>query len=178
MSETDPDSRSQDSPAHEHIKVRFLSTREVVILGALGGIITNMLAQPGLVKLEITDLSFLDLFDFAGSAIIGAILGGVWAFVNMPDYDRKRILQCGMIAPATFVAFTFGKESLVDEDVKSKENQPIEQTQEEKKESRFTIVDKAYAATQPSVQNELNTVFETASKKKKRKRPWWIRIFR
>ena len=178
MSDIDSTSRNQDSSTNEHIRVKFLSTREVIILGALGGIITNMLAQPGIVQLEFSDISFVDLFDFVGSAILGALMGGAWAFVNMPDYDRKRILQCGMIAPATFVAFTFGKESLIDEDVKSKEEQPAEQTQKGEKGSHFTIIDEAYAATLSSVRKDLHTVFETASKKKKRKRPWWIRIWR
>ena len=178
MSVINSNPQNQDSLAHEHSRVKFLNTREVILLGAIGGIIANLIAHPGVVVLELSGLSFTDAFDFLGSAAIGAFLGGIWAFVNMPEYDRKRALQFGMIAPAVFVSFTFGKESLNDQRMKSKEKKATEQTQKEGSDSRFTIIDEAYAATQQSVREDLHGVFETASKKKKRKRPWWIRIFR
>ncbi len=191
MSDIDSTPRNPNASAHDHPKVKFLNTREVILLGAIGGIITNLIAHPGIVVLELSELSFTDLFDFVGSAIIGAFLGGIWAFVNMPEYDRKRALQFGMIAPAVFVSFTFGKESIKEQQINSKEEKPTKQTQkeDEKKKptkliqkedtgSRFTIFENAYAATQPFLQEDLHAIIEIASKKKKRKRPWWIRIFR
>ncbi|MCE2452714.1 MAG: hypothetical protein J4F48_07720 [Nitrospinae bacterium] len=186
MSDIGSTPMTKDPSKSDESKVKFLSTREVVMLGVTGGILVDLVAHPGLLKLDFSDPK-----EILGSILIGAVLGGIWAFVNMPEYDRKRALQFGMIAPAVFVSFTYAKDDIEKQQEKSKKEMSIEQTQkqEEKKKpteliqkektgSRFTIFENAYAATQPFLQEDLHAVIETASKKKKRKRPWWIRIFR
>ena len=169
MSDIGSTPMTKDTSVSDETKVKFLSTREVVSLGATGGIIVDLVAHPGLLKLDFSDPQKI-----LGSILIGAVLGGIWAFVNMPEYDRKRALQFGMIAPAVFVSFTFGKENMQRPQEKP-DNKKIEKSQKEDKKSHFTIIGKAYATTQPSLSRDLNS---TKTRPGKKRKPWWIRIFR
>ncbi|MCY4384672.1 MAG: hypothetical protein OXE44_16175 [Nitrospinae bacterium] len=171
MSDIGSTPMTKDPSKCDETKIKFLRTREVVLLGATGGILVNLVAHPGLLKLDFSHPK-----EILGSILIGAVLGGIWAYVNMPEYDRKRALQFGMIAPAVFVSFTFGLESMQRPQEKP-DNKKIEKSQKEDKKGHFSIIGKAYATTQPSISRDLNST-KTRSGGGKTKKPWWIRIFR
>ena len=99
MADQNPD--GQVVPSRQHPRQNnYLKVVEVVALGALGGIVANLTAFPiNSLPSEIAQLCYSTLFC--------AFIGGIWTYVQIPEYSRIRAFQLGIVAPAVIVSLTY-----------------------------------------------------------------------
>ena len=91
-----------------------LSSRERIVLGALGGIVVSVFTYPALQQ-GYADLirqgDIVQWIGFLARPVGFGVLGGIWGYVHRPETDPRRAFQLGLVAPAMIAGFIYANQS-------------------------------------------------------------------
>ena len=176
--ESDP---TPDAPAPP----RSLATREVVLLGMSGGFVGAVIGYP--TDNVFFDPDTADLIRLFCTLVFGVLVGGLWSYIHIPEHNRLRAFQFGLIAPAVIASLIYAHTPDQPDDPDG-----IEPSATLNVEDPGVVL---YAATTSPRIGTLDGIFsreateryeyrkhvETAQTEKKRKRrkkkSWWERVF-
>jgi len=93
--------------------LQALSTRERLVLGAVGGLIVGAATYPAVAS------GYVDLFlrpdaaewtGFGIRIVVAAALGGLWSYIHRPEHSPQRALQLGIVAPAAIAGLIYAND--------------------------------------------------------------------
>ena len=90
-----------------------LSSRERIVLGALGGIVVSVFTYPAVRNGYMDLFREGDIFTWIGfmARPVGfGVLGGIWGYVHRPETDPRRAFQLGLVAPAMIAGFIYANQ--------------------------------------------------------------------
>ena len=124
-----------------------MSTLEVTILGALGGVTVSIATYPagsGYGELFL-NLNFGEWIGFLLRVIGGGLIGGLWGYLHRPEHDRRRAFQLGLVAPAAIASLVYANSG--DKIMKADVTPPPAAIQSGSSSSlpQFSLVGKAHA---------------------------------
>ena len=90
-----------------------LSSRERIVLGALGGIVVSVFTYPAMLH-GYADLiregDIVQWIGFLARPVGFGVLGGIWGYVHRPETDPRRAFQLGLVAPAMIAGFIYANQ--------------------------------------------------------------------
>jgi len=90
-----------------------LSSRERIVLGALGGIVVSVFTYPAIQQGYadlIRDGDIVQWIGFLARPVGFGVLGGIWGYVHRPETDPRRAFQLGLVAPAMIAGFIYANQ--------------------------------------------------------------------
>ena len=84
-----------------------LRRREIVILGSLGGFLAGAYSFPIENLLNIADEK--EVYRIFWTILTSMIAGAVWSYVHIPEQNRIRAFQMGILAPSVMAALIYAQ---------------------------------------------------------------------